>query len=123
LTNFSKEEIVVPKSTGVGMAEEISEALVATINPEPSAQASRKVEINPEFREYVGEKLAHLSEEDKRVMEPVLLRYRVCSMTRRGTILGELIWPNTASSLGTPNPFVGPSIGRRTRCGRRWIDR
>jgi hypothetical protein len=76
LTNFSKEVIVVPKSTGVGMAEEISEALVATINPEPSARVSRKVEINPEFREYLEEKLAHLSEEEKRVMEPVLLRYR-----------------------------------------------
>jgi hypothetical protein len=54
LTNFSKDEIVVQKSTGVGMAE-ISEALVATINPEPSARVSRMVEINPKFRECEGE--------------------------------------------------------------------
>jgi hypothetical protein len=31
LTNFAREEIVLLKSTEVGVAEEISEALVATI--------------------------------------------------------------------------------------------
>jgi hypothetical protein len=34
------------------------------------------VQINPEFRGYVGEKLAHLTEEERQVLEPVLLKYR-----------------------------------------------
>jgi transposase InsO family protein len=82
VTNFAKEELVIPKSTAVGVAEEISEALVATINADETprigtdSRAPRRVEMDPEFREYVGEKLAHLTEEERKVMEPVLLRYR-----------------------------------------------
>jgi hypothetical protein len=41
LTNFAKKEIVLPKSTAVGMAEEISEALVATINSEYPSRKKR----------------------------------------------------------------------------------
>jgi hypothetical protein len=61
LTNFAREEVVLPKATVVEIAEEISEALVAAINTEKNPHASVRttttVNIDPEFRQYVGEKL------------------------------------------------------------------
>jgi hypothetical protein len=85
VTNFTREEIVLPKATVLGVAEEISEALVATINTEETPQVrtnkcpnrhSTKEEMDQTFKQYMKEGLAHLTHDERTVREPVLIRYR-----------------------------------------------
>jgi hypothetical protein len=85
VANFSKEEIVLPKATIVGVAEEIMESLVASINGgaefesrgrERTGKSDRTVKVDDSFRSYVKGKLSHLSPQERKVLEPVLLKYR-----------------------------------------------
>jgi hypothetical protein len=82
VTNFTHERVVLPKSTAVGVAEEISEALVATITTETKPQGENTSQPpiegkdDPAFRSYVEGKLKHLTAAERRVIEPVLLKYR-----------------------------------------------
>jgi hypothetical protein len=79
IVNFSHEEIEVPKATVLGMAEKISESPVAALNDEPTGElnkGSRHTKVVPSFREYLNDKLGHLSREEREAIEPVLLRYR-----------------------------------------------
>jgi hypothetical protein len=80
IANFSEEEIILPKATVIGIAEEISENLVASINedtgfgPQLKGDCRRK-ESSENFTKFVTEKLAHLTNKERSVMEPVLLRH------------------------------------------------
>jgi hypothetical protein len=84
LVNFSHEEIEIPKSTVVAVAEEVSPSLLAVINDEekPKSKGRKMVrrQVNPEkgnhqLTAYVREVTSHLSGEAKLVMENVLLKY------------------------------------------------
>jgi len=85
LANFSKEEIVIPKATVVGVAEEISPTLLAAINDDARPADKRNdrthcdidgVEDEAKFRDYLREVLGHLPEHERAVMEPVLCKYK-----------------------------------------------
>jgi hypothetical protein len=81
ITNFSDEPLTVPKSTVLGIAEEMSEALVKKINP--AGECDAKLPIKPPrkgknealYRKLLRGKLDHLSLEDRQKIEPILVKY------------------------------------------------
>jgi len=81
ITNFSKEELTIPKATVLGVAEEITEELVNKINAEDKPNSDlvndrqRKKRNELLYRKLLLGKLDHLSEEEKQVIEPVLMKY------------------------------------------------
>ena len=88
LANFSQEEIVMPKATLVGVAEEISSCLVAAINDgdgpgNPPHDKRRKngrrdiytVAQEAKFKRYLDSTLGRLSKGETAVMEPVLTKH------------------------------------------------
>jgi hypothetical protein len=85
VVNFSHEEIELHKATILGVAEQVSAALVAEINDTVSRDSSSKsksrrtvssVATDPVFDEYLSDKLGHLNTEEMAVMEPMLKKYR-----------------------------------------------
>jgi hypothetical protein len=79
IVTFSHEEVELPKGTVLGMAEEVSETLVATVNDGPgvdSRKVPRQTAVDLPFREYLNDKLGHLTPEERKVIEPVLIQYR-----------------------------------------------
>ena len=84
LVNFSQDEVILPKATVVGVAEEVSPSLVAAINDDssptdpPGDQARfhvNTVKDETKFRKYADSVLGHLSKHERAVMEPVLRKY------------------------------------------------
>ena len=81
IANFSGEELTLPKSTVIGLAEEVSEPLIDKINAksEPSANAPtkppRKRNNKLLYDKLLHGKLDHLTQDDRRHIEPVLLKY------------------------------------------------
>jgi hypothetical protein len=79
IVNFSPEEIALPEATVLGMAEEVSESLVAALNDESTGElnkGSQHTKVDPSFREYLNDKLGHLTREEREAIEPLLFRYR-----------------------------------------------
>ena len=79
VVNFSHEEVELPKGTVLGVAEEVSQNLVAAVNDGLVSEAGRgtpKVKIDATFRSYLNDKLSHLTQEERTVLEPVLVKYR-----------------------------------------------
>jgi hypothetical protein len=78
LVNFSHEEIELPTATVLGVAEEASASLVALINDSESHESGRKDGSTDDssFRQYVRDKLGHLTPKERSVMEPVLMKYK-----------------------------------------------
>jgi hypothetical protein len=85
VVNFSHEELVLLKSTVLGVAEEVSPSMIAAINNQTdsnqsSNQEQRKqvytVEQDERFQSYIHSVLEHLTPKDRAVMEPVLRAYR-----------------------------------------------
>jgi len=85
VVNFSGEEVVLPRATVVGVAEEISPSLVAAINDDasPADSCSNKTRCyvntakdEAKFRDYLSEVLGHLPKHERAVMEPVLHKYK-----------------------------------------------
>jgi hypothetical protein len=78
IANFSDEEIVLPKPTVIGVAEEISEGLVASNNDGHGFETLHKgktAKQSVEFRNYFNEKLEHLNSKERSVLETVLQKY------------------------------------------------
>ena len=83
VANFSEESLTLPKGTVIGIAQEISENLVVPTSSEEETEvgrdhlflAAKNKEIPAKFKAYVRGRLAHLSPEDREVLEPVLYRY------------------------------------------------
>jgi hypothetical protein len=79
IVNFSHEEVELPKGTVLGVAEEVCETLVAAVNDGPVSEPRRgtpRVKIDASFRSYLNDKLSHLTQEERTVLEPVLVKYR-----------------------------------------------
>src|SRR5215510_1878116 len=79
VVNFSREEVELPKATVLGVAEEIAESLVATVNngdSETPKSTLAETRCDPSFRKYLDEKLGHLSPTERKVIEPVLVNHR-----------------------------------------------
>ena len=81
LANFSDQTLTVPKSTVLGIAEEASEPLIDRINQRkelnsdspPKPQRKKKNEAL--YHKLLNGKLDHLSQEDRELIEPILLKY------------------------------------------------
>jgi hypothetical protein len=85
MANFSHEKIELPKATILGLTEETPNSLVAAINDRETTNFSRSdrkrsrnnaLANDPLFEQYLQDKLGHLSQEERAVMEPVLTKYR-----------------------------------------------
>jgi hypothetical protein len=81
VTNFSHKHIVLPKTTGLGVAEEIAESLVVGMGSTEKQRTkicfntsidTRK--DNAEFDQYMQDRLGHRTAAEKSVIEPVLLK-------------------------------------------------
>jgi len=81
LANFSQEELTLPKATVLGLAEEVSKALIDRINIEKpqgtgSPNSPQKGARNKAlYDKLLGGKLDHLNKNEKRLIEPVLQKY------------------------------------------------
>jgi hypothetical protein len=69
----------------LGIAEVSSEELIASINDDDSvdknlsdklSRFTTNSRVDRYFQEYLTDRLAHLSREERTVIEPVLIRYR-----------------------------------------------
>jgi hypothetical protein len=85
VVNFSHEEIELPKGIIVGLAEETSGSIVAAINDEGTSnfrsteKTCRRVNMvvnDSSFKQYLQDKLRHLSHAERSVMELILVKYR-----------------------------------------------
>ena len=81
LANFSDQTLTVPKSTVLGIAEDASEPLIDRINQRKELNSDsplrpqRKKKNEALYRKLLNEKLDHLSQEDRELIEPILLKY------------------------------------------------
>jgi len=83
IANFSDEELTLPKGRIIGVAQEVSEYLVASVNQEDDADrgteqtffSGNNKELPKGFKKYIDEKLAHLSHTERKSTEPVLIKY------------------------------------------------
>jgi hypothetical protein len=77
VANFTNEALIVPKATVLGIAEGISESLVDSINSDSDLpkKPCRKKKIEALYRKLLQKKLDHLSQEERQILEPVLLKY------------------------------------------------
>jgi hypothetical protein len=82
IANFSEEEVAIPKATMIGMAEEISESLVASINDgtdfeiqlkSKGRKKHRSRQSTAKSRKFVMEKLAHATPRERAVLKPECL--------------------------------------------------
>jgi hypothetical protein len=85
LANFSHEEIVIPKVTVLGLAEETCPIAVASINDgittsdTPNARQSlsvNSVTVDKQFRQFLDKVLGHLTGDERAALEPILVKYR-----------------------------------------------
>jgi hypothetical protein len=81
LANFSDQTLTVAKSTVLGIVEEASEALIDRVNQrkEPDSdrpqKPQRKKKNKALYRKLLNGKLDHLSQEDRELIEPIILKY------------------------------------------------
>jgi len=85
VVNFSHEEIELPKATVLGVAEISASAVAAFNDGEISDNSSHgqktccrvnTVVNDPSFKQFLQDKLGHLTPAERSVMEPILLKYR-----------------------------------------------
>ena len=75
LANFSQEELTLPKATVLGLAEEVSETLVDQINTESPTRPQGKTRKEALYKKLLGDKLHHLTKNERLLIEPVLQKY------------------------------------------------
>jgi hypothetical protein len=130
VANFSDEPITLPKATILGIAEEVSESLVASINDgketsirssEQRAQGKQKSSAeNPKFQEYLKEKLSHLSRSERSAVEPVLIKYAHVFHDEESNEFKSSNVVEHRIETGDAPPIRRPQTGYHLRLGRRW---
>jgi hypothetical protein len=80
VANFSNQELTLPKATVLGVAEEASEPPIDRINPRRGSSANMPAKSPSEreqslYDKLLRDKLDHLTHDDRRNIEPVLLKY------------------------------------------------
>ena len=77
VANFSNEALTIPKATVLGVAEEISESLVDSINSNSDlpVKPRRKRRNEALYQKLLQSKLDHLPLKEREITEPVLLKY------------------------------------------------
>jgi hypothetical protein len=92
VANFSDESLTIPKKTILGVAEQIEEPLVNRINDEIKSDTSpvkprRKRKNEALYQKLLHGKLDHLPQEEKDLIEPIILKYADVSMMKTPMIL------------------------------------
>ena len=85
IANFSDEEQTLHKGTILGVAQEVSENLVVSVKHEDDADrgteqtffSGKNKELPKGFKKCIDEKLAHSSHAERKIIEPVLIKYAV----------------------------------------------
>ena len=81
VANFSNQELTLPKATVLGVAEEASEPLIDKINSRRESSANMSTKPPSErsnialYDKLLRDKLNHLTQDERRHIEPVLLKY------------------------------------------------
>jgi hypothetical protein len=81
VANFNDEELTIDKATVLGIAEEVTEGIIDRINvrdnkqPQPLNHREKENKNRTLYKKLLEGKLDQLSEDDRRTLEPVLLRY------------------------------------------------
>jgi len=85
VVNFSHEEIQLPEATVLGVAEETSASVVVAINEEVKSNSDHSKETycgvntivdDANFKQYLQDKLQHLTHAEISLMETLLRKYR-----------------------------------------------
>jgi hypothetical protein len=95
VVNVSHQEVELPKGPVLGVAEEVSETLVAAVNDGPMSETRRDaptVKIDASFQSYLNDKLSHLTQEERTVLEPVIVKYRKAFFSRDPMTSEASIW-------------------------------
>jgi hypothetical protein len=77
VVNVSHQEVELPKRPVLCVAEEVSETLVAAVNDGPVSETrgdTPRVKIDASIRSYLNDKLSHLTQEERTVLEPVIVK-------------------------------------------------
>jgi hypothetical protein len=81
VANLSDEQLIIPKATVLGVAEEITEELVDRVNPrdppisDPLSVKQKKKRNEFLYRKLLRGKLNHVPVKERQLTEPVLLKY------------------------------------------------
>jgi hypothetical protein len=81
IANFSEEEPTLSKGTILWVAQEISESLVVSAMRKTLIEVQNRhfsggsKEVPKGFKKYIDEKLAHFSHAERKIIEPVLIKY------------------------------------------------
>jgi len=81
IANFSEEALIIPRAIVLGIAEQIPDPLVARINArshknsDPPMKPRRKRKNEALYHKLLQGKLDHLLQEEKNLIEPVLVKY------------------------------------------------
>jgi hypothetical protein len=78
LARFSDQTLTVPKSTVLGIAEEVSEPLVEKIKAKKAKwpqQPEKEKKNEALYGKLLKEKLDYLKQEDRELIEPILVKY------------------------------------------------
>jgi len=78
LANFSEETLTMPKHTVSGVAQEVSEELIDKIDAESESDSDRPLTTKKNealYKKLLPGKLDHLTNEDRRHIEPILEKY------------------------------------------------
>jgi hypothetical protein len=94
IANFSEEELTLPKGTILGVAQEVAENAVFTVDDEEETDrgqdqifySGEQKEVPQWFRKYLNEKLAHLSTDEKEIIDLFSSSMPRFSMMKKTTI-------------------------------------
>jgi len=80
LANFSDTPLVIPKSTVLGVAEQVSEAFVDRVNTarpcsDPPTETQHRGKNEAIYTKFVKGKVDHLHSKDREKIKPVLVKY------------------------------------------------
>jgi len=78
LANVGEETLTVPKHTVLGIAQQVSEELIDKINAESESDSDRPLTRKKNetlYKKLLPGKLDHLTNEDRRHIEPILASF------------------------------------------------
>ena len=101
----------MPKHTVLGVAQQVSEALIDKINAGDESDINsptrppRKRKNEALYEKLLPGKLDHLTSEDRRHIEPIMIKYAHVFHDENENDLNALMWWNTKYRWATQNPL------------------
>ena len=129
LANFSDENLILPKATIIGVAEEISESLVNKINAKAETNLSepskppRRRKNEAFYNKLLQGKLDHLTPAERQHIEPILVKYaHVFHDEETNDFKGTTVIEHQIP-VGDAKPITRPHIERHMLFVVRWNSR